>query len=334
MCVPNPPPGPQPCPYGQRKDDHGQCVPNVPPCKDESYAKHNNECQPQPPKKCDDKSYSKSHDNESDCPAPNPKPCDDKSKWDDHAQMCVPNPPPGPQPCPYGQRKDDHGQCVPNVPPCPQDMHRDDHGQCVPNVPPAPSPQPTCPAGTTPTTENGQMVCVKVVVVPGPTQVVVTPCPACCPPAASTPAPQQGIGTPVVVEHKAKCPKVKKSQIKISFTPKHLKHGNLNVNIKVPPSWHVNKVALAICTPKSGLGGAKSCVASKTTKVKLFVIKLNHGTGHLVLPLWRTDIWGHWLFGHHRMQFTLKLPCGLKVVVRKPYFNLDPQPGVVPPLLK
>jgi hypothetical protein len=280
------------------------------------------------------------------CSAPTTPPptCDHGYQWDKDKHMCVPCPP---KPCPTGQHRDDHGNCVPDTPPpCPSGQHHDDHGKCVPDTPPTCGPgmtgtppnctptPPTCPSGTTPTMENGQLVCVKVVVVPGPTQVVVTPCPSCnCPP-TSQPGPQP-TPTPVAQKPKPKCPKVKKSQIHISFTPKHLKHGNLNLNVKVPASWHLKKIVLAICTPKSGIGNAKSCKSGKSTFVKKLVIKLNkHGRGHLVLPLWKTNLWGHWLYGHHRMQFTLKLPCGIMVVVRMPYFNLDPQPGVVPPLLR
>jgi hypothetical protein len=35
-------------------------------------------------------------------------------------------------------------------------------------------------------------------------------------------------------------------------------------------------------------------------------------------------VWGHWLFGDHILQFTIKLKCGITVVVRVHVFNHDP----------
>jgi hypothetical protein len=222
-----------------------------------------------------------------------------------HVTFCLP---PGATTPPPGCGEGGNPPCPP--PPC--------GGQGNPCPPPPgcgdkdhPCPPPQCPAGSTPTQDShGVWFCLvtQVVVVPGPTQVVTVPCPQCCPP-----------GKP-----KPKCPKVSKSKIKVSFTPKHLKAGNLHIRVRVPKSWNVKKVTLRICTPRSGIGKAKSCKPSSKTFVKKFVIKVRGGRGHMVLPLWRTDAWGKWLWGNHLMQFEIGLKCGIKVVVKKNYFNLDP----------
>jgi hypothetical protein len=178
---------------------------------------------------------------------------------------------------------------------------------------------PPCPEGTTPMMQNGVQVCMK----PGPTTVVTTPCPCKCPPAKPGHKPKP----------KPKCPKVKKSQIHVSFTPPGIKTGNLHVNVSVPKSWHVTQATLKICTPRSGIGKAKSCKSSKSTYVKKLVIKLKNGKGHLVLRLSRTSLWGKWLYGNHRMEFSFRVrassnskPCK-KVKLSKPFFNFDPPFG-------
>jgi hypothetical protein len=160
---------------------------------------------------------------------------------------------------------------------------------------------PPCPAGTTPPPSG---TCIQVIVQPGPTTVVVVPCPCNCPK-----------GHPPV-KHKAKCPPVKKSRFKASFSPKHLLHGNLHYKASAPKSAHVVKIVTKIVAHRHG-----------KTHVKKFV---QHGsTSHLTLPLWRPDIWVMPLWGNYKFVTTFYLKCGKKVVVKNNFFNFDPPKGWV-----
>jgi hypothetical protein len=233
-----------------------------------------------------------------------PPPCQEGYKPDKHGN-CVPCPPP---PCKPGTHEE-HGKCVPDTPPpppCPTGTHKE-NGTCVPDTPPPPPPVTTPPPSTTITVIN------NTVVTPGPTQVIVVNCPSCCPPKAGHKPP-----------HKRVCPKVKKSQFKVSFTPKHLKHGNLHLRARAPKSAHVRKITTKIYSRWHGRHYAKK-YNSKPNKTYV-----NKGSKlHRVLPLWRTDIWGHGLWGRHKVVVTFYLQCGKKVVVTMRYFNLDPPKGIV-----
>jgi hypothetical protein len=192
-----------------------------------------------------------------------------------------------------------------------------------------------CPPGTYPGL-NGTCVQVIVitgppiiVVVQGPPTVVVVPCPCNCPKGHHGKHHPQKPPPP-------KCPKVSKAQVKAFFTPQHIKHGTLWGHLQLPKSWHVKSASLAICTPTSGMGKPLTCVSSKKMKmyVKKLTIKVKNGVGLVPLPLWKTGLWGHWLFGWHLMKFTVKLPCGITIVAKRWVFDHDPQTGVKPPGLE
>lgn len=178
-----------------------------------------------------------------------------------------------------------------------------------PTPTPTPSPSPTPTATPTP---------IPPAATPTPVPPQVTPVPP-----APTPTPT---AIPPAPKPKPHCPPtLKNNQIKIAIWPKNITHGLLHIKVSGPKGLKIKKGSLSIITHVKG-----------KTYVKTWVFTSLPFSPKNVW-LWRTDIWGPYLWGVHTIRATLntRAPKGCKakrVTKSRDYFNRDPQPGIkLPP---